>query len=1100
MAYRSPVQRQEKFEDVLVIDEERGLAILDDVSVKTKNPSTGVVNDQIKHLSVLEENGNFVYEIKFFVHTEKCAKLGITKAAINVYGVSPSNPLTKFGKNVSNTQIQNNDILSSKKRSKINLDAKSLQIEMQPNLGAMQGLGGASQKSSNKSLVSSTASDSCSPCSDKTSEPTFIATKNIVNEASISDTNALIASEIIDLCILPDKKKTIFDDQGLFSNVKDPLEMANSAVVNTSQIFKGSSTTAAISSRQGIDNKNKKGATVQNYKIFVEPPKTNVDAVKINQAKFTVKGTTSTGYINQVIKNLVDFDKNQCCPKNDKDTNESDVESINTNLLLTHGVHPAEVLETFFPKNPKQDSHSNNLPMHGVKSEQKNVREPVRQAPMTNLTIGANDKNPSIAASVFARTSPDSQKKDYSKSKGELGKNTADLCGILTKDNQLSVAVEPLVAEFQTKFREIFKKFNVNIKKTVSRQKLYFEIVLLKENPDELPLKKTFTVNHENQLREFTIPDIKPSLTLAGQKRGFNTLLVTQHDPFATSILIEKRLIRPNENAFDAYQTFQQINLSYRDKPVMLEIADLNTHPTSCVYRAISIGPYGQRGHNVANLVVRGIPVPVTSRVGISSSVTRASAALHAKNTTDGVRLTLSTYPANALSFYINKTEIGTQFAIDGKTAPIELTQGGGQVLKIRGNKGAISILDRKVYDGRSYRYTCVFKMPHAMKADNNSSEIIKFLRPLRQLPVNVELTELKIDENYLPKNASEAGNAQDRGKISFKIETTPTETGIEEITQLLVDNNVNDIFIEDLKKDRNRLSSVAFYEVERINLKTGKRENFGLSMTGIFEDNPEKRKQLKIKPILRGDRFEYLVHLYLKSPESLFKGATTQLTDDTSTALKNDQYALKTLSQKFALMYTKSSSLPSETELLDKSPASLRKQIMRGVTGFSKSLEARLQPINVSIGSISSARSPLGHNEISWKIVGDQKIVDHCVIYATANGKKQPIGVTAPGVDGDNIFFDKKFCSVIGTVAYSVELITLSLARVTSNLSTSITRSQTLPPALIDELTNDTAGIPIQNASAAEFQVGVDIKQYTEPRASNSGTNMKIFTPPRLK
>jgi hypothetical protein len=204
MAYRSPVQKQEKFEDVLVIDEERGLAILDDVSVKTKDPSTGVVNDQIKHLSVLEENGNFVYEIKFFVHTEKCAKLGITKAAINVYGVSPSNPLTKFGKNVSNTQIQNNDILSSKKRSKINLDAKSLQIEMQPNLGAMQGLGGASQKSSNKSLVSSTASDSLV----KIGEPTFIVTKNIVNEASISDTNALIASEIIDLCILPDKKKT----------------------------------------------------------------------------------------------------------------------------------------------------------------------------------------------------------------------------------------------------------------------------------------------------------------------------------------------------------------------------------------------------------------------------------------------------------------------------------------------------------------------------------------------------------------------------------------------------------------------------------------------------------------------------------------------------------------------------------------------------------------------------------------------------------------------------------------------------------------------------------------------------------------------------
>jgi hypothetical protein len=873
------------------------------------------------------------------------------------------------------------------------------------------------------------------------------------------------------------------NENGLTRDFKTTTSTSNN--VNTSQ----------INLNAGPQNSNKKTGTAQTFAVVVDLPKTGAEIAKFNQTKLEIIGTATTALTNKT--------NNSLAASNDKKTAGNDTKSIkivNVNLL-NQGIHPGDAVETFFPNQQKADSNVKTQSKVGTKSNQSDAREAVKQTKESSVKVGSQTKSTTTTLSVFSKTNTETNVTDLSKSKGTVRKDTADLLEHVIEEKALGFSkTTPVVANFRSKFKEFLKTVCVDIKKSVARQNLYFEVVLLEEGKEDFVLRQTFTVKHQNQIREFTVPDTKPTLRLAKQYKSSVSLMVEQKDPFATSILLEKRIYSNNIRVPDAFQVVQQIDITNRDKPITIDVPDTCISPAMLLYRAVPIGPLGQRGHAYTNLAVRGLPPPVSIRSGVSRSSTSTSSSFFAKSTTDGIRLTINSVPDDALSMYINKTEIGTQFAIDGRTGPIEVDTSGRQIKTLRGQKGTITILDRKVYDERSYRYTCIFKLPHAKRAASNNSEIIKFVRPFRQLPVEVAIKNLVIDENAKSDettNELEANMLADQSSIKFLIETTPTETGIEEITQLLVDSNVSDIFIEDLRKDRSRLTSFAFFTVERVNLVTGKKDNFGIVSAGIFSDDPETRKKLKITPIAPGDKFEYIVKLFLKSPESMFKGATTLSTDNSSTALKNDTYAVKTLAQKFSTLYTRAKSLPSEVELLDKSPGSLSRQILRGETGYSKSIEARITPRKSSVASLDASRTILGYNEIKWKLKGDITTIDHFIVNASSNGKKYPIGVVTPNKK-ENTFYDKKMCNTIGTVTYTIDIVELDFSRETQSMSTSITRQQTLPAALIEELTRDETKMPPTNSIALDLQVGVDVK--TRVAVKDTKFNKNIFSPPEIK
>jgi len=1052
MGFKQIQPNTEKLEDLFVIDETRGIAILDDIDLRTEKSKTSLSTEENRHKSVLEEPGFFQYDIKFFVHTEKCSNLGIDRVGINVHTVRPSTPVDNFVAVSGNPRIQINNVLAKKQSPKVGNPAA---VDLVDSGNLLK----------NKQVM--------------TSNSTSLSV-NLQHESVPSST---IFSEVLNLGIRPAAKNATgiaadFGSDKINTPVFRNLDLsAATPSISSTGAFENAAVPPAL-------NKNLTGPTIQTYRVNLHPIQNPNEKKELDESKVKSCGTSKPGFnngaINKILQGVAGASNKDKIVRESQ--SESDVQIINTNLVITHGVHPASAIETFFPGQPRQDSFSKSPPSQNTRSGLKKSREPVKQGRMSELVIG---KTPG-ADKVLPKTTARSESKDLSRSKGPLAKDIASLCDLSVSKNFDKIDVGPVItSEFKTKFLAVSKTISLDIQKSVSKEKLFFEVLLFSAGKTEASYRKIFVVNHGNQIRELTVPDVKPILKLAGQKTGKNTITVSQADSFASSIIIEKRTMRAHEHVPDEYKTVKTIQISSRDSPVTIDIPEENIHPNICIYRAIPVGPLGQRGHAFESLIAKGLPAPKAIRSGISKTYAfRAKNALSARNTTDGIRLTLSNFPPEAIAFYIIKSELGTQFSIDGRTAPLELNGQGGHIKMLKGARGgSVSVLDRKVYDGRTYSYKCVFKLPNARKVTGNSTEIIKFLRPVRQLPSDMNLKNLSINEDY--KNSNTDDKITDNILVSFEIETFPTETGIEEITQLLIDSGVNDVFIDDLKKDRNRLSSFSFYEVVRTNLINGKKESFGITKGGIFKDSPELRNKLKISPIKPGDRFQYNVHLYLKSPESLFKGATTSLSESSSTALKNDVYETKTLSQKFALMYTKSNSLPSEQELLDKSPASLARQIMRGVTGYSKSIEVKLTPKSNSIANLSCDVSKLGYNSISWSITGDKKHIDHCIIYATVYDKKQPIGVVAPGSDNIETFFDKKFCNSVYPVSYNIELVHLDFSKSKNNLSASIARKQTMPLELIKLLTADRLDIGPVNLGANNAQIELSKRMQAAPRVN---------------
>jgi hypothetical protein len=1080
MAFRGPKKRQENFDDILVIDETRGLAVLDDVVIQSAGTSSKNITSTIQQKSVLEEQGSFCYEVKFFINTEHCSRLGIKKVAINTYDDPPPIPYKSLISSIADPNSQNSNILSRKFRR-----SNDLNEPVQPN-SLERRLSTAIANNTNSVVAALT------PLDIQGGESPTVATHQYsfadTAKAYATLTKSLISSDIIDLCLRPSPKIAFSSHSANDSSKQNVAAAVGLESIESSPTSAGDDQ-GFVKNNTGVLDKNKKGSTTQTYKVLISSASKN-DSKNSAKSKFSFKRFANQSNFNGSINRLLQSvgTQNNYNFSKEMSVNESQFMNCCTELVTEHSVHPANVLETFYPTQFRTDSVVERLPSANTKVEHRKSKKILRQSPFNVLNAASTQKNITNIISILSKTIPLDANKDFSKSNGSLKMLTERLCKLTTSNQSLDTTSNTtFLGEFKTKFLEVNKEIRINIDKSLPVKTLFFEVVLITEDEnDKTALRKIFDVNHEIQLREFTTPEIKPTLKLEKQQRGTNILSLSQNDPFATSIIIEKRIISPHKSTPEKYQFYSQIPITCRDKTATLEVKDSNTMPDICAYRAISIGPFGQRGHNFDSILVKGMPRPVALRQGVSGKkdFQRVSNSLFAKNSTDGIRLTLSEFPPNALGFYIVKTELGTQFAIDGKLATLTLSGEDEQMRFLDGQKTPVAILDRNVYDGRSYRYHCVFKLPNAKKVIGNSTAIIKFLRPIRQLPVDVNLKDLKVTENN--QTTSYETHSGDNLVISFEIETIPTETGIEEITQLLTDANVDSVFIDDLRKDRNRLSSFAFYEVSRVNLKTGKKESFGITTSGRFEDNPEVRKRKDLSPIEPGDKFEYIVDLYLKSPESLFKGAVTQLADSSSTSLKNDQYSSKTLAQKFALMYVKSNSLPSEQDLLDKTPGSLRKQISRGATGFSKSIDAIALKGEVGITELSVKRSQLGYNEITWKLLGDKNLIEFCTIYATTTGKTQPIGIVLPNSAGQNQFFDKRFCNLITNVTYTVEIVKIDFSRVKNTSSVSIERKQSMPQELITLLAGNLSNIETKNNSnAKELESGTDSKSFAFPRSN---------------
>lgn len=965
MAFRLPTQNTYKFDDLFVIDETRGFAIIDDISTIARNDILANAN---QGASLLDADGNFIYELKFFVNTTLLASLGINQVLVDVHRESPAVPKGAF-----------------------------ISAPQAPREHALNILG---RKSGANPYL----------------------TKNPDNS---DDKPSIIASDIVQL---PFREPT---------KVTNPNQLAETPVQDPS-------ITETMRLRNNL------GGSSQRFVVQVMTPKSQQDFALTSLDKLSLSGVSRAAYVNNDVKNVMS--NNSSAGNNAAAMIAAEDYATVSTELIGLGVHPAEAVESLFPKNSLVGASEFFRGESGTRSELGVAREPVRQPAASSFEDDVFERQFSRRkASSSFRTQSQETKNNF-QSVGLLGKSYSNLAKNLVKisDEGRSFDRDSSIAsvnegDFYSDYLLIKKKIAVSLRRAGTRPKLYFNVKLVSPENPQTNLQKIFIAEHERQILEFTVPDKKPLLMLKRQMPGKNTITVKQEDEFATAIIVERRFLHPRENYPLPYETIKRVDIKFSDIPAEIDDIVVNEGLGKYVYRAVSLGPLGQRGICVSHIVVPNINLPAHSRGLENSGRLNAFTSMCLP---DGILLKLSNYPPDTLGFFINKFPLNSPAAINMRPDIVEVNESGTTVQLIQGNAGEpMTVLDRNVTDNLSYTYICQLKMPYGNIVDTAPTHI-KFLRMARSVPVNFEIKQVAVNEI----SSSTAEQEDTNIKISFEIDVTTTDAGIEEIIQTLSSSGVDGAFINELRQDRSRISNLAFTEITRVNLKTGFSENFGINREKYFVDSPDTRRARGISPVTRGDRFEYIVKLYLMSPESLFKSALTPTGINSSTDLRKTQSDAEFLAQKFARTYLGINDLPSESDLIENSS---NNAILRGFTGITKTTEIQTTPSQVSLSEVRSVMSPLGHNEITWRVLsGDPAIIDYYIVSSTYHGNTQPVGVVASNSSSQMIFYDRRFAGFVGDVLYSVTAVLLNGRTIQSTSPSPVTRRQTMSKSLIDSLT----------------------------------------------
>jgi len=965
MSFRLPIQNTHKFDDLFVIDEEQGVAVIDDIGITSRDSRERPDGNSV---SLLDMEGNFIYELRFYVNTGLCSNLGVNQVLVNVHREIPAAREGAFATAPKDPAAHAQSILGRKGR-------------------------GVSQDSI------------------------------LQNYAASNRSETLIASDTIQLPIQAPVK------------VENPNQIIDTPVQDP----------AVTETRRA---RNDAGGTSQRYIVQVMNPQSQADLNQTSIDKLSLSGKTRSAYVNSDLKSAIPG------PGFSGDNSPSATRSPTEDhgsiaaALLRRGIHPAEAVESLFPRDAIGGAFEHAPGEFGTRDELRVTRAPVRQPASTSFDEEVFERQFS-RRSMSARNSPPQEAKNIFRQGGLDGKNFTDLARNLVKFTNADDAKDPVLTtnegDFYSDYLTVIKKTAVPLRRAGTRPKLFFEIKLISPENPQLNLGRIFTVDHERQVREFTVPDKKPGLSLKRRDPGKNTVTLKQEDEFAASIILERRSLRPGENFPLPYELVGRFNLTNSDRPIDVEDLVDNEGGGLCVYRAVSIGPMGQRGISVAHVVAFDLNLP--KQVGRNDDSKVAKNSFTSTCLTDGILLKLANYPDDALGFFIDKFPLNSPAAINRQPYRVVDSASGLEVQSVQGRGQTITVLDQDVVDRAIYTYYCQIKMPYG-DVISTAPTHIEFLRPARSVPVSIEIANLSVSESNSALGVSIDSNIS----VKFDIAIEATESGVEEVIQTLTSAGVDGAFTDELRQDRSRISDLAFTEVIRVNLKNGKSESFGVSRERSFIDSIETRRAKGVNAVVRGDRFEYRVKLFLMSPESLFKGALTSTGSRSSTDLKKVNSNAKFLSQKFAKTYLGTTDLPSESELLENSSSAA---IARGFTGIVASTEVQTIPRQVSLSAVASSRSPLGHNEVTWSVAsGDAAIIDYFIISATRDGDTQPVGVVAADGNSQMFFYDRRFASFVGDISYTVVGVLIDGRKVQSPAAANVRWAQTMPKTLVDRLT----------------------------------------------
>ena len=538
-------------------------------------------------------------------------------------------------------------------------------------------------------------------------------------------------------------------------------------------------------------------------------------------------------------------------------------------------------------------------------------------------------------------------------------------------------------------------------------QKLHFLIELYNSDGDVLDVKHR-VVDHDAEIEEFLTPDYAPYVFARSAAVGRNIIWIRQVDRVATEVWLYRKYLNPDSaNYARKYELIRKIPLTRKDR--YKRVNDWINNSSTCIYRAIPVGPRQRVSHVFRNAVAK----PRRHRsLGKRSVEELTHISIFAQTQGDQVIVRISNIPEGPVALYITANDLSSKPTTRrfNDSQRIVGSEPEDQTQVVNSDTVDLVFEDTNVRHGHIYEYRCVLVYPNGNEIQSKITEVHEFYKEVSEEErIVIQLTGLAIQ-------GDDSGNAS----VSFNIEPSFTDTGMETIIGALEAAGAEKNFIDELQSDREKLNNLVAFLVERQDSVSGETETFGVLSSGEFVDDVTSRRYTGVSSLQAGRSYRYIVRVLMRSAETLFD---TALSDDIDVATAK-KYQRK-ISKFMNPSTLRNGTLPSTGQSFGMNPRSKMKsqdKFIEGRTGIESAIDADIPDFKPEVDKLNARKLGTNKTLLLWSITGDQDDVDHFIVMARFQGVKSTVGtVHNLSYSGRYYFFDRELSGEPGTIEYSV-------------------------------------------------------------------------------
>lgn len=453
-------------------------------------------------------------------------------------------------------------------------------------------------------------------------------------------------------------------------------------------------------------------------------------------------------------------------------------------------------------------------------------------------------------------------------------------------------------------------------------------------------------------LRIFNTPKLPPKVGFApSSTSGRVNLEIKQVDPGATEVHVYKKSFWVSSPNVDGYTLVGMYPLSCKDQTLLVQV-DL-PHSAPVLYRIIPVGQQSIHGFEYTNVTVRPARYRPVS-----------SASLVAQQVDTGVRLELRKLPTSVVAVQFMRWNLTTH-----EKVPVVVGSDVGIIDPASRQADMIATVDSTVSPGNVYQYRARLVYRTGLTIDCGDS-VVDFLQPAPG-QVDTRIDNVVVSHDVSPN-------------VSFTITTKTVDGDVDAVRQMLSRQGLTDYFNDDVLNQRDQLEKLVAHNVQRVDLLTGHREDFGVLTTAEFDDD-SLRKGQAVRPLEYGHRYRYEIYPLLRAPETLFDGFVKTTTD--SVTKKPYSYKPAKFKHPFTLSRGVLVSMSGARMRYAKDPMSY------GVVGAMASMEVSFDNDAAKVVDQAVSRFDRKTNVVTWNVIGGIESVDHFIILKQAHGIRTLLG-----------------------------------------------------------------------------------------------------------